>query len=282
MLEGLDANQVVVIVNPINQEDIVHLLAQASGQEMCYLAPRDINSAANRLIAHMMAAAGPVVTMPDGQNISVIDSATFPEVPSYIIQTSGGGAVPAFVEAVPTPQQMMSFLRTVAENHSSEEDFHSAAVEVATISGAGWLLVPDDGQIIQNIPYMPQIQPNPFDCIVDLEENDDRLEGPGAWPEHPQARLDLRFYTAAGVPVIMRAVPHLPTQEIMANLLLPVPGEVSFAQLVFELVQACRPEYNMREVVFSRPEDWDLVLVLIRADLRHVLNGPAKLQSRGH
>lgn len=49
---------------------------------------------------------------------------------------------------------MMLFLRSLAENHKAEEDFHAAVAEVATIAGAGWLIVPDNGTIIQQVPYM--------------------------------------------------------------------------------------------------------------------------------
>lgn len=103
------------------------------------------------------------------------------------------------------------------------------------------------------------------DGVIELEANDPRLEGNNAWREHPQAGFGIRYYTAAGAPVLMRAVPHLPTQEIMGSLLLPLPGEVSFAQLMFKLIKSGNPEYRMREVIFSRPEDWDYIFILISA-----------------
>lgn len=103
VLQGLDPNQVVVVANPITPEAIAHLLQQALEQEMVHLAPLEVNSGISRVIVHMLATAGPVLVMPEEENISVIDSCAFPEVPPYIVQTAGGGPVPPFVEALHCP-----------------------------------------------------------------------------------------------------------------------------------------------------------------------------------
>lgn len=164
---------------------------------------------------------------------------------------------------LPTALQLYLWLAKFANNHSAVDDFNAAVVEVATIVGASWVITPDAPVANAGLNYAGDNAG--FDDLQNLQENDPRLGGNEAWDEHPQAEFGVRTYTAAGVPVNMRAVPLLPTMECSDILSLPTPGDVPLVQYILGLMKKDKFKPTIAPQLMQQAAALDLVFIAISA-----------------
>ena len=260
---GLAAANLTVVASPLTAEGLAHLTTQAQNGNVFFVHPADIATVSDRTCATMLVTAGPVVEVLAGEAASVVDTMIWPQTPGYLVSTRAAGDVPAFQDALPTADALMAFVRKYVGNHRLEDEFHAAAVEAAAIAGSTWIMTVDAPLAAINVPYQEQQPPHAFDTVFEVEEEDPRLAGDDAWPEHPQAAQGVRYYTPDGRPVLMRAVPLLPTMEVVTVLQVPDPGDVSVIQHLLGLIPHNASDRVLDSALLKRARAWNEVMITI-------------------